>query len=158
MAAYPTYREIQPAIQPPDDPTTPPQISSQTTFDTSKQCQYTTARSRRRNATAACESCRKRKTRCSAERPRCTVCVAKGFECNYNAQPSESRISALKRTHAEMEYRSGCLESIVSALRSLPETKAHDILKSIRSGAPIQDILHQLEVESTPGDIAPTAT
>ncbi|KAK1948706.1 hypothetical protein LY78DRAFT_546163, partial [Colletotrichum sublineola] len=114
-------------------------------LDYANRSQPPVVRERRRNVTAACEGCRKRKTKCSAERPRCSVCAAKRLKCKYNAQPFETRISALKRTYAEMECRSGCLESILSAMRSLPETKAHEILRKLRSGAPIQDILHQLE-------------
>ncbi|KAK2065598.1 hypothetical protein LY76DRAFT_667791 [Colletotrichum caudatum] len=135
-----------------------PQTSLQTTPDRSDQFQTTAAKPRRRNATAACESCRKRKTKCSAERPRCTVCAAKGYECEYNVQPSESRMSALKRAHAEMKCRSGCLESILLAMRSLPEIRAYEILREIRSGAPIQEILDQIEAESPLVDIAPTAS
>ncbi|KAK2023007.1 hypothetical protein LX32DRAFT_686810 [Colletotrichum zoysiae] len=161
MAAYRSYREIQPAIKPPHDLTTPaPSLrsSSQTTCDHLNQIRPEATKPRRRNATAACESCRKRKTKCSAERPRCTVCAAKGYECEYNVQPSESRMSALKRAHAEMECRSGCLESILSAMRFLPETRAHEILREIRSGAPIQEILHQIEAGTPLGSIAPTAS
>ncbi|KAK2004233.1 hypothetical protein LX36DRAFT_745027 [Colletotrichum falcatum] len=154
MVAYPNYREIQPAIE---SPRPSLQTPSQTSLDHSYRTQPSAVQRRRRNATAACESCRKRKTKCSAERPRCTVCAAKGFECEYNVQPSESRMSALKRTHAEMECRYGFLKSIFSAMRSLPETEAHEILREIRSGAPVQKILHQIEADTPPGDIAPGA-
>ncbi|KAK2053758.1 hypothetical protein LY76DRAFT_464387, partial [Colletotrichum caudatum] len=85
---------------------------------------------------------------CSAERPRCTGCTAKGLECQYNVNPSESRTSALNRKHAEIECHIGCLEAVLSAMRFLPETQAYEVLREIRSGISIQQTAHRLESRS----------
>ncbi|KAK1982363.1 hypothetical protein LZ30DRAFT_781354 [Colletotrichum cereale] len=100
---------------------------------------------KRRNVLVACESCKKRKIKCSAGRPECSGCTAKGLECRYNADPSESRAASLKRRHDEMASRNDSLEQFFAAMRFMPEGEAHDVLKRIRSGASADDIVREIE-------------
>ncbi|KAK2002385.1 hypothetical protein LX36DRAFT_667259 [Colletotrichum falcatum] len=92
-----------------------------------------------------CESCKKRKIKCSAGRPKCSACMAKGFECQYNADPSESRVASLKRRHDEMANRNYSLERFFTEMRFMPEGQAYNVLKRIRSGASVDDIVCEIE-------------
>lgn len=83
--------------------------------------------------------------KCTADRPKCTSCAARGFDCHYNADPSESRSASLKRKHADLEHQNGCLKQFLVALRSLPEPHAFEVLAKIRSGASVEDIVRQIE-------------
>ena len=67
---------------------------------------------KRKRTALACDSCRRRKSRCDGARPACKVCVELGFDCIYHqpAPPSsskrpttgtddyESRLTAVERT------------------------------------------------------------
>lgn len=44
---------------------------------------YTTAGTQRQRVSRACSSCHSHKARCSAETPRCSRCVQRGFRCEY---------------------------------------------------------------------------
>lgn len=54
--------------------------------------ELTAAGLKRRRAVQSCETCRKTKVRCSAERPACLRCVQKGLLCEY-ASPLPSQVS-----------------------------------------------------------------
>ncbi|CCF44161.1 hypothetical protein CH063_03262 [Colletotrichum higginsianum] len=101
---------------------------------------------KRRNALVACESCKKRKTKCSAGRPSCSSCANRGIECRYTADPSESRAASMKRRHDEMASRNTSLHEFFSAMRSMPDEHAYEIFSRIRSGVSAEDIIHEIEV------------
>ncbi|KAK1580086.1 uncharacterized protein LY79DRAFT_592508 [Colletotrichum navitas] len=100
---------------------------------------------KRRNVSVACESCRKRKIKCSAGQPKCSGCMAKGLECRYNSDPSESRVASLKRKYDEIASRNDSLERFYAVMRSMPEGQAYQVLKRIRSGASADDIVREIE-------------
>ncbi|KAK2061077.1 hypothetical protein LY76DRAFT_539730 [Colletotrichum caudatum] len=100
---------------------------------------------KRRNVLVACESCKRRKIKCSASRPKCSGCMAKNVECRYGADPSESRVASLKRRHDEMASRNDSLERFFAAMRLMPEAQAHHVFERIRSGASADDIVREFE-------------
>ncbi|KAK2040648.1 hypothetical protein LZ31DRAFT_544627 [Colletotrichum somersetense] len=101
---------------------------------------------KRRNVLVACESCRRRKIKCSASRPKCSGCMAKNIECRYDADPSESRAASLKRRHDEIASRNDSLERFFAAMRLMPEAQAHHVFERIRSGTSADDIVREIEV------------
>lgn len=40
-------------------------------------------RYKRRRTALACDSCRRRKTKCNGKQPICDNCIAMGFDCTY---------------------------------------------------------------------------
>ncbi|BEJ11392.1 hypothetical protein CspHIS471_0108140 [Cutaneotrichosporon sp. HIS471] len=52
----------------------------------------------RMNISQACESCRKRKARCSGDRPACIACTKQGRECNYSEGGDKRRSEPTKRS------------------------------------------------------------
>ncbi|KUI59226.1 hypothetical protein VP1G_11109 [Cytospora mali] len=70
--------------------------------------------SKRRSVAIACESCRKRKTRCE--------------------------INSLKRACDELKRQNEALGDVIDVLRSRPEEQALEILRLLRAGADASEI------------------
>ncbi|KAL7664626.1 Zn(2)-C6 fungal-type domain-containing protein [[Candida] zeylanoides] len=69
------------------------------------------------NIEQACDSCRKRKLKCSKEFPKCTKCIQHGWCCSYSPRTVRS---PLTRAHlTQVENRNKTLENIIHYL--LPE-------------------------------------
>lgn len=79
---------------------------------------------KRRRTAVACETCRRRKTRCSGSHPSCQQCAQLGLRCRYNSPANHNESSrdfdhhendrqSLPRTHDDR------LEAIEDALRSV---------------------------------------
>ncbi|XXH04590.1 DNA helicase rad5 [Hypoxylon texense] len=95
----------------------------------------------RRQVTAACEACRKRKSKCNAERPKCSLCVRHRTDCRYATAPTETHSQALKRKHSELQDRITPYEELFGLLKSKSETESLEILRRVRSGADVGSIL-----------------
>ncbi|KAI1641662.1 uncharacterized protein F4817DRAFT_45273 [Daldinia loculata] len=102
----------------------------------------------RRQVTAACESCRRRKSKfpkiwcnCNAERPKCSLCVRHGTDCRYATAPAETHSQALKRKHSELQNRITPYEELFGLLQKKTETESLEILRRIRSGNDVGSIL-----------------
>ncbi|KAL0932433.1 C6 transcription factor [Colletotrichum truncatum] len=142
MASNRSYRELRPAF----DATSPHQTSTASSPDNRCLSSQPGQKPSRRNVWVACESCRQRKTKkCSADRPKCTNCMSRGFDCRYTADPNESRSASLKRRYDELERQNDCLNEFFCAIRSMPESQAYDVVRRIRSGASAEDVLSQVE-------------
>ncbi|KAJ6442817.1 Alkaline proteinase [Purpureocillium lavendulum] len=95
--------------------------------------------------TVACEPCRKRKSRCNGQRPRCAPCIHRGLNCQYvTATASETNSEALKRKVTEMEQRVEDYERLYTALRHMKEEDAHAVLNKLRLGADVSTVLRQI--------------
>ncbi|KAI2465995.1 hypothetical protein F4781DRAFT_445511 [Annulohypoxylon bovei var. microspora] len=97
----------------------------------------------RRQVTAACEACRRRKSKCNAERPKCSLCVRHDTDCRYATAPTETHSQALKRKHNELQDRITPYEELFDILKSKSETESLEIFKRIRSGNDVGSILRQ---------------
>ncbi|KAK1247711.1 hypothetical protein MKX07_000599 [Trichoderma sp. CBMAI-0711] len=99
--------------------------------------------SSRKNLTpAACNACRKQKTKCSGERPSCSRCVQRRTECLYTTQPGETTSQALKRGYRDLRQRTSVHEELFELLRNLPDREAEHVFKRIRDGADVNTILN----------------
>jgi hypothetical protein len=56
---------------------------------------------------AACEFCKKRKLKCSAESPSCMACLRAGRDCIYSQKKQRSRVRVLEDRLMELEKRLG---------------------------------------------------
>ncbi|KAK6387345.1 hypothetical protein LTS17_000612 [Exophiala oligosperma] len=63
----------------------------------------------------ACQNCRRKKTRCSGEKPTCAFCARLKQECCYNSGPGSE---ASYPTDMTLAARVALLESKLSALDS----------------------------------------
>ncbi|KZL84802.1 hypothetical protein CI238_08015 [Colletotrichum incanum] len=151
MTNHQCYREIRPAVDSSSNDVTATTTgigqkrSIEAASDHSQRQSLSHPKRKRQNVLVACESCKKRKIKCSADRPKCSSCTTRGVECRYAADPSESRVASLKRRHDEMASRNDSLQRFFSAMRSMPEEQAHEIFNRIRSGASAEDIIREIE-------------
>ncbi|KAI1381121.1 hypothetical protein F4677DRAFT_460363 [Hypoxylon crocopeplum] len=98
-------------------------------------------RAKRVATAAACEACRKRKSKCSAERPRCSVCVERQTPCEYTTLPTETHLRAQKRKLTDLEIKCQAFEDLFGILRSRPDEETAQILQRLRTGEDVQTIV-----------------
>ncbi|KAK2005942.1 hypothetical protein LZ32DRAFT_611672 [Colletotrichum eremochloae] len=99
----------------------------------------------RRKIQVACEHCRQHKTKCPAERPKCSSCAYKGIDCRYEAGPSESRMASVRRQLEEARRQNEHFKEFFRAVLSMSEVQLHNILGRVRAGMSIEDILRQIK-------------
>ncbi|SCO81443.1 related to nitrate assimilation regulatory protein nirA [Fusarium oxysporum] len=99
----------------------------------------------------ACETCRRRKIKCNGLRPKCLACTNRRAECVYMTEPSETRISAIKRKHDELQKQledggssQSDLQQLFDAIRDRDEKDAMTIMRRIRTGEDPSTILRHL--------------
>ncbi|KAI1865349.1 uncharacterized protein JN550_008397 [Neoarthrinium moseri] len=106
----------------------------------------TRARIRSVAVRAACEYCRKRKSRCSGERPQCSACTKRGRECVYETASSGETIpQALKRKHTALEQESNAYRELYHLLQNASPSESQDILLRIRLGADVNTLVRQVK-------------
>ncbi|WRT69882.1 uncharacterized protein IL334_006873 [Kwoniella shivajii] len=76
-----------------------------------------------RHASKACLACRRRKTRCTGERPACGLCRTNKWVCELG---DDRRQAPMYRRVKQMEEQIARLESQLSRYRSAPSTGAFD--------------------------------
>ncbi|KAF2222958.1 hypothetical protein BDZ85DRAFT_296200 [Elsinoe ampelina] len=95
-------------------------------------------------AAVACNACRKRKHKCSHDRPTCTACQDLGKVCVYDVEPGYSRHQALKQKQKSQQDELAEMHELFDRLRRLEEDEGAGVLRSLRSGAQPQDLLASL--------------
>ncbi|KAJ1337548.1 DNA binding [Microdochium nivale] len=84
-------------------------------------------------ARAACHACRRRKSRCSGGRPRCTSCQARNVDCVYDtASKGETRVQALKRKFVELNEQQSSHRRVYELLATLPLPEARALFERLR--------------------------
>ncbi|KAF4497372.1 nitrate assimilation regulatory nirA [Fusarium agapanthi] len=92
-------------------------------------------RKRVRPVSAACDECRKRKSKCNVPWP-CEPCVRRNSECQFDPKADlQILYRALQRKFTEMNIDKGRLESVVLMMREKPEDVALAIFRRIRTGS-----------------------
>ncbi|OAQ65031.1 fungal zn(2)-Cys(6) binuclear cluster domain-containing protein [Pochonia chlamydosporia 170] len=99
---------------------------------------------RKKSTIAACEACRRRKTRCNGRRPNCQLCLSRGSECVYATDPAETHGQALKRKYGAQEERRNAHEEFYHLLRSRSEETVAAILQRVRAGASVDAIVQHV--------------
>ncbi|KAI5272736.1 hypothetical protein E4T47_04060 [Aureobasidium subglaciale] len=89
-------------------------------------------RPKRQLVKAACQSCQKRKVKCSGERPMCMLCQQRGQTCLYDSEAGISRVEAVRRRNKELGERNSDYELVYSALQTTTESEALDHLRRLR--------------------------
>ncbi|KAJ4865698.1 fungal zn(2)-Cys(6) binuclear cluster domain-containing protein [Trichoderma breve] len=126
--------------------------NSHSSGDASPSDRRARPRKRRTVVAVACESCRRHKSKCDAVRPQCSLCVARGRDCIYTAEPDESRGSALKRKYSELEKNMqqlqqthASLQGLVDALRFRDQGDVEAVLRRLRQGQDVESIARQIQ-------------
>ncbi|THV81116.1 hypothetical protein D6D27_08641 [Aureobasidium pullulans] len=89
-------------------------------------------RPKRQLVKAACQSCQKRKVKCSGERPMCMLCQQRGQTCIYDSEAGISRVEAVRRRNKELAERNSDFDLVFNALQTTPEPEAFEHLRRLR--------------------------
>lgn len=93
---------------------------------------------------SACSQCRKRKTKCSAERPVCSYCDRRGLDCSWDVLDGLTRLKDLKRKVQEAEMRLHQLRILVEAMRTGSDQVSTTLLARLRLGASVDELVQSL--------------
>ncbi|KAI9154761.1 Nitrogen assimilation transcription factor nirA [Paramyrothecium foliicola] len=106
---------------------------------------FTSVSQKRKLISAACEACRRRKSKCSAERPTCDQCLKIGTDCVYETRETETVQQARRRKLDEAVFRSDAFEKLYQYLRTKTEDEAAVIVRKLREGIDIDSLLRHVE-------------
>ncbi|KAL0264662.1 hypothetical protein SLS55_000613 [Diplodia seriata] len=96
----------------------------------------------------ACNSCKRRKSKCNGVRPACDRCLRLNEECHYELDSNISRQDGLKRRLREVTAKSESLEALVSQLRSASDLEAADLIRQLRQGADAHELVERTSAPS----------
>lgn len=103
-----------------------------------------TGRSKRQATTAACGACRRRKSKCNGERPKCSACHDRGTDCEYDTNVAETHAQALKRKYDELQNSKSAAEKVFEILQTRDEKEAKEVFQRIRRGVDPATILRHI--------------
>ncbi|KAF5679504.1 tagatose 1,6-diphosphate aldolase [Fusarium circinatum] len=96
----------------------------------------------RAGVTTACETCRKRKTRCSGNRPRCKGCIRAGSDCSYAPMNKDHE---LRQRYEHLQTEKIEYKRLVDLLRLRDHKEANAILDMLRQNTSVHEVLRQVE-------------
>jgi hypothetical protein len=85
---------------------------------------------------------RKRKQRCTGERPACQFCAEKQQTCSYEVADGMTRTEDLKHRVQEATERGDKLVQLVCAMQRGTQEQSSILLARLRVGASVDDLLH----------------
>ncbi|KAK5053121.1 hypothetical protein LTR84_002095 [Exophiala bonariae] len=90
---------------------------------------------------AACEACKKRKTKCTGGPPPCQLCQSLGTECVIDLTLDMRRRAALQRTVDESKSYQDALNRLIDCIREGSSPQYESLLEYVRGGASNQDVI-----------------
>lgn len=90
------------------------------------------------------ELCRLRKSKCSGERPSCTVCRRKGLGCVYKTLQDETRTEALKRQNEALADEVDELRTAAEFLRTGTEQETAEVVRRLKEGQGLSDAIREI--------------
>lgn len=110
------------------------------------------ARRKSKLARSACNQCRKRKTKCSDQRPVCRLCSIRGLECSWNTIDGLTRTADLKKKVYDEVGRSNNLDTFLNAMRHGTDQVSSMLLAKLRCGMSLGSFLDEIHGESSAVD------
>lgn len=106
--------------------TNPDSVSSDSTNSSNPTLSNLTLK--RRPVNVACESCRKRKSRCNGGKPVCEMCARRGVKaCSY------ADGDGLKQENFELKVENEQLHDLLNRIRTLSEKEAQEVFTRLRT-------------------------
>ncbi len=140
----------------------PPKAPSARPLKPAKEGQSSKAPSARKKTSnarisAACEACKKRKTKCTGGPAPCQLCETLGTECVIDLSLDMRRRAAFQRTIDESRNYQDALNALLDGIRDGPSPRLEGLFDYVRSGATNQDIAvavqhHLSRTEDEDGD------
>lgn len=99
------------------------------------------ASSKRRCVSTACIACRRRKSKCDGNLPKCAACASVYLtECEYAPHTDHRRKGVYKKEADSLKTKSSTLQTLIQALLNLEEEDAIDLLRQMRTSDNLEDL------------------
>jgi hypothetical protein len=99
----------------------------------------------RARASAACEACKKRKTKCTGGPPPCQICESRGTGCVIDLSLDLRRRSALKHAQDQCKSYQDTLEGFIDCIRQGPSSLLDTLFESIKNAATTKDAVKTIQ-------------
>jgi len=101
----------------------------------------TNVSSKRRCVSTACIACRRRKSKCDGNLPKCAACASVYLtDCEYAPHTDHRRKGVYKKEADSLKTKSSTLQTLIQALLNLEEEDAIDLLKQMRTSDNLEDL------------------
>lgn len=90
---------------------------------------------------SACTACRKKKQKCSGDRPTCQSCFERSLPCSYEVTEGMTRSADLKQKLYDVTEESRESNSLMAAMQNGTDEEASMLLARLRLGVPIHELL-----------------
>jgi hypothetical protein len=97
---------------------------------------------------SACFQCRKRKTKCTGQRPVCQYCKDCNLDCFWETSEGLTRMEDMRQQLRSVMNNLDNLEAIVGEMRNGTDEEATMVLARLRLGAPIEEVVQAISAES----------
>lgn len=108
----------------------------------------TRAHTRTTPVKSACIQCRRRKTKCSGQRPTCQRCLSRGARCSWDVCDGLTKDSDFRRKLQELASQLSVLETLIDKLRSETDHTATLLLAKLRLGVTPEDLVRPAHMGS----------
>ena len=128
----------------------PSQASEGTTpkFKKAKDKDGNTSASKRRCVSSACIACRKRKSKCDGNLPKCAACASVYLtECEYSPESDHRRKGVYKKDVDTTKTKDSALQILLQALLNYEEEDAFDLVRQIRSCESLDELADSVASE-----------
>ncbi|KAL2684516.1 hypothetical protein Neosp_005594 [[Neocosmospora] mangrovei] len=133
------YRQLLPA---PSSGDTPSNSHSSGSSSTPRSSGDKPLKRQRIGTQLACNGCRKRKTRCDGQRPRCEACQRRDENDPCTYEDSHNQSQPTRETEQILE--------LFEVMKSVPETQAIEILRLLRCHNEPEAILSTVQTKGSP--------
>lgn len=104
---------------------------------------------KRRCVSTACVACRRRKSKCDGNLPKCAACASVYLtECEYAPHTDNRRKGVYKKEADSQKTKSSTLQTLMQALLNYEEDDAIDLLMQLRASDNLEDMVKAVEAKS----------
>jgi Fungal specific transcription factor domain/Fungal Zn(2)-Cys(6) binuclear cluster domain len=127
-----------------------PPSSSAATSNTTKVKSRTrdkdaSAAAKRRCVSTACIACRKRKSKCDGQLPKCAACASVYLtECEYAPHTDHRRKGVYKKDIDSLKTRNSTLQTLIHALLNFDEEHVPELVRQIRTCESLEDLAESI--------------
>lgn len=129
------------------NPAEPPSHSNPKSKNKSKE-KDTSAASKRRCVSTACVACRKRKSKCDGNLPKCAACASVYMtECEYAPHTDQRRKGVYKKDVDASKAKNSTLHILIQAILNAEEDEVMDLVQQIRNCDSLEELAHAIETQ-----------
>lgn len=104
---------------------------------------------KRRCVSTACVACRRRKSKCDGNLPKCAACASVYLtDCEYAPHTDNRRKGVYKKEADSQKTKSSTLQTLIQALLNYEEDDAMDLLMQIRTSDNLEEVAKLVEAKS----------